>query len=234
VSTETRDRVAGERPPPGRPAWRPLALFGLAMVAVLVVAVLAGSLVGSTSTPAEDSVDVGFAQDMSVHHRQAVEMAAWERDNTRDPRLKQLAYDIESTQNQQIGRMQGWLGLWEMPALPTGGHMAWMADDPSMTGMAGHSGMDMSGGVDRMPGMATSEDLRRLRTTTGPAMDVVFLQLMLRHHQGGASMLEYGRDHGETAEVRNLATQMLTSQGAETQLMQSLLAQRGGTPLPMN
>lgn len=204
-------------------------MFGLAMAAVLVIAVLAGSLVGSTSTPDADSVDVGFAHDMSVHHRQAVEMAAWERDNTRDPALKQLAYDIESTQNQQIGRMQGWLGLWEMPALPTGKHMTWMADDPSMA-MAGH---DMAGGVDRMPGMATSDDLRRLRTTTGPAMDVVFLQLMLRHHQGGASMLQYGRDHAETAEVRNLADQMLTAQSAETQLMTSLLAQRGAKPLPL-
>lgn len=232
MSTDTRDQVAPERPKPERPAWRSVAVFGLAMVAILVIAVMAGSLVGSTSTPSEDSVDVGFAQDMSVHHRQAVEMAAWERDNTADPALKQLSYDIESTQNQQIGRMQGWLGLWEMPALPTGKHMTWMADDPSMS-MGGHSGMDMSGGVDRMPGMATSDDLRRLRTSTGKAMDVVFLQLMLRHHQGGASMLQYGRDHAETAEVRNLAGQMLTSQSAETQLMQSLLAQRGAKPLPL-
>jgi len=230
TDTGTRDRAGADRPAPGRSSWRPVAAFGLAMVALVVIAVMAGSLVGSTSTPDADSVDVGFAQDMSVHHRQAVEMAAWERDNTRDPALKQLAYDIESTQNQQIGRMQGWLGLWEMPALPTGKHMAWMADD---TAMAGHSGMDMTGGVDRMPGMATSDDLRRLRTTTGPAMDVLFLQLMLRHHLGGASMLQYGRDHGETAEVRNLADQMLTAQGAETQLMQSLLAQRGGKPLPL-
>ena len=32
--------------------------------------------------------------------------------------------------------------------------------------------------------------------------------------------------------MRNLAGQMLTSQSAETQLMQRLLAQRGGKPLP--
>ena len=57
-------------------------------------------------------MDVGFAQDMSVHHQQAVQMASWERDHTTDPALKQLAFDIETTQLQQIGRMQGWLGLW--------------------------------------------------------------------------------------------------------------------------
>ncbi|MBA3907893.1 MAG: DUF305 domain-containing protein, partial [Pseudonocardiales bacterium] len=77
--------------------------------------------------PVAGSVDVGFAQDMTVHHQQAVEMAGWERDHTRDPALYQLAYDIESTQTQQIGRMQGWLGLWDAAAFPTGGHMAWMS-----------------------------------------------------------------------------------------------------------
>ena len=62
--------------------------------------------------PAADSVDVGFAQDMTVHHQQAVQMASWERDHTTDPELKQLAADIEATQTSQIGRMQGWLELW--------------------------------------------------------------------------------------------------------------------------
>ena len=34
-------------------------------------------------------------------------MASWERDHTTDPALKQLAFDIETTQLQQIGRMLG-------------------------------------------------------------------------------------------------------------------------------
>ncbi|MEQ3550839.1 DUF305 domain-containing protein [Pseudonocardia nematodicida] len=217
-------------PAPERPAWRnPLTITfaALAVVAVLVAGLAVRGAFGPYA-PEPGSVDVGFAQDMSTHHRQAVEMASWERDRTTDPRLRQLAFDIESTQNQQIGRMQGWLALWNAPNLPTGGHMAWMADSSH-----GHSpGAPES--LARMPGMATTEDLARMRATPEPELDVVFLQLMLRHHEGGVSMLEYARDHADTAEVRNLATQMLASQVPEAELMRGMLAERGAEPLPMN
>ncbi len=173
-------------------------------------------------------MDVGFAQDMSVHHQQAVQMASWERDHTTDPALKQLAFDIETTQLQQIGRMQGWLGLWGMAADPPGGkHMAWMASpDHSHSATAG-------GGVDTMPGMATSDQLRALRAASGDQMDVLFLQLMLRHHEGGVIMLQYASEHASVPEVRNLAAQMLSAQSSESEYLKQLLAARGGTPIPL-
>ena len=180
----------------------------LAAVGLLLLGAAAGLLIGlpgssATSTPAADSVDVGFAQDMSVHHQQAVQMASWERDHTTDPAVKQLAFDIETTQLQQIGRMQGWLGLWGMAADPPGGkHMAWMASPDHS-----HSATP-TGGVDSMPGMATSDQLRALRAASGDQMDVLFLQLMLRHHEGGVIMLQYASEHASVPEVRNLAAQM--------------------------
>ena len=214
-----------------RSGWaRPLIVV-LAAVGLLLFGAAAGLLIrlpgsAATSTPAADSVDVGFAQDMSVHHQQAVQMASWERDHTTDPALKQLAFDIETTQLQQIGRMQGWLGLWDMAADPPGGrHMAWMATADHM-----HS---TTGGVETMPGMATSDQLRSLRAASGEQMDVLFLQLMLRHHQGGVLMLQYASDHASVPEVRNLAAQMLSSQTSEGEYLTQLLAARGGTPLPL-
>jgi uncharacterized protein (DUF305 family) len=173
-------------------------------------------------------VDVGFAQDMSEHHQQAVQMASWERDHTTDPALKQLAFDIETTQLQQIGQMQGWLALWGAAADPPGGkHMASMSS-PDHAQMAAPSD-----GVDTMPGMATSDQLRALRAASGPQLDVLFLQLMLRHHQGGVVMLQYGADHASVPEVRNLAAQMLSSQTSESEYIEQLLTARGGTPLPL-
>ncbi|SFO64667.1 protein of unknown function, partial [Pseudonocardia ammonioxydans] len=165
--------------------------------------------------------------------RQAVEMASWARDHSTDPRVRQLAFDIETTQNRQAGIMQGWLGLWDAPTLPTGGHMAWMATGMNPSG-DGTAAMTADGSMSRMPGMATAEELARLRATPPPQLDVVFLQLMLRHHEGGTSMLQYGRDHADTSDVRNLASQMLTAQTAESQLMTSLLLARGAQPLPMD
>ena len=177
--------------------------------------------------PGLDSVDVGFAQDMSEHHQQAVQMASWERDHTTDPALKQLAFDIETTQLQQVGQMQGWLAVWGAPTdSPGGKHMAWMASGD-------HAHMATSTGVDTMPGMAGPDQLRALRAASGAPLDVLFLQLMLRHHQGGGVMLQYGADHASVPEVRNLAAQMLSSQTSESEYMTQLLGARGGTPLPL-
>jgi uncharacterized protein (DUF305 family) len=156
-------------------------------------------------------------------------MASWERDHTTDPALKQLAFDIETTQLQQIGQMQGWLALWGAAADPPGGkHMAWMASADHV-----HMSLSPGAGVDTMPGMATSDQLRALRAASGPQLDVLFLQLMLRHHQGGVIMLQYGADHASVPQVRNLAAQMLSAQTSESEYIEQLLTARGGTPLPL-
>nr|WP_308259567.1 DUF305 domain-containing protein [Pseudonocardia sp. H11422] len=214
---------------------RVLVLLGGAL-ALLLLGAAAGLLIGLPGStpprPAPGSVGVGFAQDMTAHHEQAVQMAAWERDHTDDPVLRQLAYDIETVQIAQIGRMQGWLELWGASGLPVGGqHMAWMSGDSGHS----HSGMATTdgGGVASMPGMASTEELRALRAATGTELDVLFLQLMLRHHQGGVSMLEYGAQHAEQPAVRNLAAQMLSSQSSESTYLMQLLTERGGQPLPL-
>lgn len=210
-----------------------LLVLGGAALALFLLGAAAGVLIGipgapKTDAPAAGSVDVGFAQDMSVHHEQAVEMASWERDHTSDPRLRQLAFDIETGQSRQIGQMQGWLALWDAAPLPSGPHMSWMAED------AGHDGMSagMDPGSDRMPGMATSDELKRLRASSGKSLDVLFLQLMLRHHQGGASMLSYGAQYAAVADVRTMARKMLAAQEMESHYLRELLAEHGAAPLP--
>jgi uncharacterized protein (DUF305 family) len=231
VSSPTRAPV----PESGREQearWiRPVLAVAVAL-GLLLLGAAGGLLIGlpgssSSEVPAADSVDVGFAQDMSVHHQQAVEMASWERDHTTDPVLAQLASDIEATQTGQIGRMQGWLELWNAASLPTGGHMAWMTEPTH-----DHNTTPAAGGVATMPGMASPEELTALRAASGPQLDVLFLQLMLRHHEGGAAMLQYGAEHAAVPQVRNLAAQMLSSQSAESDYLRQLLAQRGAQPLP--
>jgi uncharacterized protein (DUF305 family) len=219
--------------PPARPEprWvRPFVAVAVAVVLLLVGATGGMLLRLPSATPEPGAVDIGFSQDMTVHHLQAVSMAAWERDHTSDPVLIQLATDLERTQNNQIGQMQGWLALWDAPALPLGGHMAWMDEGA----MHVHGVPDVEGGgVAAMPGMASQEDLTRLRASSGTALDVLFLQLMLRHHQGGVEMLAYGAENASVPQVRNLAAQMLGAQTSEVEYLTQLLTERGGTPLPL-
>ncbi|MFC9790570.1 DUF305 domain-containing protein [Rhodococcus sp. NPDC127528] len=196
------------------------------------------------ATPVAGSVDVGFAQDMTVHHNQAVEMAAIAIANASDPMVRDLAYDILTTQQNQIGQMTGWLSLWNQPLLPTGDYMTWMTSDADGHGMSGHAGMDhgtsatattgSQPGSAMMPGMASSEDMAALRQARGPAADVLFLQLMLRHHQGGVPMMEYGAAHAEVPTVRALAQTMVDTQQSESTRMTQLLTEKGAAPLPMN
>lgn len=197
-------------------------------------------LTDSNSSAEPNAVDIGFAQDMTVHHNQAIEMAAVELTTTTDPQVKNLAYDILTTQQNQVGQMQGWLSMWDEAPLPTGGYMGWMEDDGTghahdgMEGMEGMSDMHHSGPTNKMPGMATSEDLAALRTARGTELDVKFLQLMLRHHEGGLPMMEYGAAHADVSVVRELAQTMVATQQSEAKTMTDMLAARGAAPLPMN
>ena len=82
--------------------------------------------------------------------------------------------------------------------------------------------------------MASSEELAALRAARGTELDVLFLQLMLRHHQGGLPMMEYGAQYASTDVVRNIAQKMVDTQTGESELITSMLTERGGQPLPMN
>lgn len=209
-----------------------------ALVAVLLVGAAGGMLISTArgsddAAPSAESVDVGFAQDMRVHHLQAVTMAGIERDNTSDPILQGFAFDVESTQLAQSSEMAGWLTVWGQPQLPEVGapYMAWMSEGGTHTHSDGEGGRT-TGAVARMPGMATSDELNKLRKLSGKELDVFFLQLMLRHHEGGLEMAQYAADHAARGYVRNLADKIVQSQENEADMMKSYLAERGAQPLP--
>jgi uncharacterized protein (DUF305 family) len=224
--------------------WVRVALVCGAVLALLLLGAAAGLLLSQprassdTLVPSPDSVAVGFCQDMTVHHRQAVRMAGIVRDRTTDPAVKGVAFDIETNQIEQIGRMQGWLNLWGRDPLPVAGHMAWMGGAAALHGHSApvsptSAAADVNGGaVAVMPGMASDAELTRLGQLSGRDLDVLFLQLMIRHHQGGLTMLSYAADHSEIGVVRNLAAQMIVAQTHEVDMLTTMLTERGATPLP--
>jgi uncharacterized protein (DUF305 family) len=202
-----------------RPRWL-LAVLGVVCAIALLgaggaLAVLTG--VGADRAPAVDSVDAGFARDMATHHDQAVQMAQVVRDNSTDPAVRLLAFDIETGQLAQIGQMHGWLDAWGQTGQSDIPQMAWM----------GHS---VAQG-ELMPGMATQAELAKLRGLRGRAMDVYFLQLMIRHHKGGVEMAQYGAAHASKTYVRTMASAIVTAQQNEVVTMEQMLRERGAQPL---
>lgn len=204
----------------------------MAVLLVVGLAVVggAGYLLGrSASPPADDSVEAGFARDMQVHHAQAVEMSLIVREKSSDPALRAMAYDVITSQQQQIGQMYAWLDGWGLPQTSSRAPMAWMS------GM-GHSGMaGMPSGSDsmkmlpdsRMPGMASAADLARLKEADGRAAAVLWLQLMIPHHQAGVMMAEAAIQKSSDPQVVKLANAIRTAQLAEIDQMRQMLNDRG-------
>ncbi len=197
------------------------------LVAVVVVAIVAAFFAGRQSRDAPDrspqpsAVDTGFAQDMATHHEQAVLMAILALGRARTA-VRGIAEAILTNQSQEIGLFRGWLRLWGEPGVAP--HpMAWMGHS-----MAGMPGMKASS----MPGMATPAQLDRLYRLQGKAFDVLFLKLMIRHHQGGLLMTKAVLADRILPTTRTAAQSISAEQIEDIGTMRALLAADGGTPLP--
>ncbi len=187
----------------------PLILL-LAAAAVLLAA-LALWLYLTSAEPGDESAEAGFARDMSVHHAQAVEMAEIVRDKTESEEVRLLAADMALTQQGQIGRMQGWLDVWSLPATGAKPAMSWM-------------GHPTEG---RMPGMASPGEIERLRNAPPEEAEVMFFRLMIPHHQAAVPMAEAVMQRTDRPEVENLAGAIVASQKGEIEVMRGMLEERG-------
>lgn len=216
MTTETRTTDKGVLAPRGRRLT-----VVLAVVLLLATAGYAAFSTLRPGGPGPESAEAGFARDMSTHHGQAVKMSFTVRDQTKDPAVRLLAYDIINTQSAQIGMMTAWLDRWKAPKVDPGGPMRWMS------GHGGHTAATTT-----MPGMATREQLRELEGARDRDAEVRFLRLMIAHHRGGVSMAQAILTRTDDEQVRRLARSMVVGQRSEIELMTRMLGERGASPAP--
>lgn len=212
------------------PRRSPVVVLAACLVAAALGAAAALVFSNAGGPPGDDSPEAGFARDMSVHHAQAVEMATIIRDRTDDLTVRTLAYDILTSQQQQIGQMYAWIRSWELPQLSDRTAMVWMSgmDHSGMSGSDADHTMAMSLLPDgRMPGMASAEEMAELRSAEGRAAEIQFLRLMIVHHRSGVMMAQAALDLCEEDQVLELARSMATAQAAEIHTMTDLLEERG-------
>ena len=203
-----------------------------ALAAVLILLIVGAALRPivlpdkHSATPVLDATEIGFAQDMTAHHQQAIQIVA-RLDPGVDPPIVRLARQIDQSQRVEIGTMLGWLRL--ANAAPTSGRpMVWMKS----ADMTAHEHGDTGAATPPMPGMATMAELDRLSAAHGHDAEVLFLQLMYRHHQGGIAMARAADRQIASGPVKEQARSMLVAQSQETGLMALLLEQRDARPLP--
>ncbi|GAB2984128.1 DUF305 domain-containing protein [Amycolatopsis acidiphila] len=198
-------------------------LVGMALAVLTLGAVLAGcgggtttghdmsSMSGSaTKAPAagqgdHNPADVAFAQQMIPHHQQALDMAKLVSSRTTNTKVVDLAGRIEKAQDPEIQQMTGWLSTWGAAA----------------------NGMNMPGMTSGqpMPGMMNYTDMTKLQGMKGAEFDRMWLQMMIRHHQGAIDMAKTELAQGSNTDAKTLAQKIIDGQQAEITEMNGLLGQ---------
>ncbi|MET7769385.1 DUF305 domain-containing protein [Nocardia sp. NPDC005366] len=197
------------------------ALLGAAAASVLFLLVLGAAMrplvVPETAAPTTvlTPTEVGFAQDMTGHHQQALILVERLAADV-DPTVRRLADQIADAQRMEIGMMLGWLRL--AGATPTNPHpMAWMP--------TGHH----TAASTTMPGMATRADLDALTRVRGAEAEAMFLRLMYRHHQGGIAMAQAFDQLSTGGPVEHAARDMISTQSQESGVIGLLITRHGAT-----
>lgn len=192
---------------------------GIALSRVIAIVVVAcfftaalGYFVGVGRPPADDSVDVGFYQDMTAHHEQAVQMALIELANGENSIVRGFAQEIVIFQQWEMGRMHERLLDWGVLVPRSDTAMAWM-------------GMPVPRAA--MPGLATEDQMAALRAAKGADADALFLDLMAEHHRGGAHMAAYAAANARDPDVRALAAKMERNQSVEINEFRQTAARLG-------
>jgi uncharacterized protein (DUF305 family) len=157
--------------------------------------------------PEASAADVAFMQAMIHHHAQALRMARYVPDRADGRGLPLFAKRLEISQEDEIRLMARWL--------EARGEQAFVHD-------AG----------DLMPGMLTEAELDRLEAARGSAFNRLFLEGMLRHHQGALTMVDdlYEAGAGLEPEIDAFARHVVGDQQIEIGRMETMLQELAQQP----
>jgi uncharacterized protein (DUF305 family) len=154
--------------------------------------------------------DAQFFRQMIGHHAQALEMTKLVPSRSSRNDLKLLSQRIDVSQQDEIALMRQWLQQ-RGEALP--------ASDAQHHAAMGHGRL--------MPGMLSAAELERLAKANGTEFDRLFLEGMIRHHEGAITMVKnlFGtQGAAQETETYRFATDVEADQRAEIARMRALLA----------
>ena len=167
------------------------------MEKVILVAISALLISGCSTSSQSDSEyssnDIAFAEMMIPHHEQAIEMSEIAKLNTSNPKILQLAKQIKDAQLPEIKVMKSWTGV---NASMHTGHM--------------------------MDGMLSKDEIATFRSRKEKEFDSLFLQGMIKHHEGAILMAQAVVD-SKNKNVANLASSIINTQELEILQMKELL-----------
>jgi uncharacterized protein (DUF305 family) len=155
-----------------------------------------------------NSADADFVAMMIPHHYQALLMSRMAPTQAGDQAVRSIAGNIEAEQGLEITTMQSWQSQHGLEVTNAQQSYEEMVQDPMMV---------------EMMGMASPEQMAALSASQGAAFDVLFLRLMIRHHQGALDMITEVLTNGTDDLLRQWANDMYVTQQAQINWMQDLL-----------
>ena len=180
--------------------------FGLAAILVLTVSPAAAAQ-ADPARPRHTKADVEFMQGMIAHHAQAIVMSDLVPSRTTRVPIRMLAERITVSQRDEIKLMGTWLQDHHGTA-------------PSPDSHQMHSAATL------MPGMLTADQIAELGAATGAEFERLFLEFMIRHHEGALTMvagLFATPGAGQEVDVFRFASDVDADQRAEIRRMRALL-----------
>jgi uncharacterized protein (DUF305 family) len=163
--------------------------------------------------------DAQFMRGMMMHHAQALEMTALRPTRSNADDLRLLALRIEISQADEIAMMKDWLKARGLPV-----------DDPhAHHGAAADSAPAASDHMQLMPGMLTPAEMARLAGANGVEFERLFLELMIKHHDGALVMVRdlfASADAAQESDVFAFASEVEADQAAEIGRMAAMLRER--------
>lgn len=161
---------------------------------VMITALLLSGCAASTQSNSEySSDDIAFAEMMIPHHEQAIEMSEIAFLNTTNPDVLKLAQEIKDAQSPEIDLMMSWTGV---KASTHAGHM--------------------------MDGMLSQNELSDLREAKEKEFDRLFLEGMIKHHEGAIEMAQ-DVAASKNKDVADLSAAIIRAQELEIAKMKELL-----------
>jgi uncharacterized protein (DUF305 family) len=152
------------------------------------------------------AADARFMQGMIGHHAQALEMTDLLASRTASDNMRKLALRIEVSQADEIKMMRGWLEVrgQEVPN-EHAHHMH---------------------GATLKPGMLTPQEMDRLSGASGAEFDRLFLEFMIKHHEGALIMVKElfaTPGAGQESEIFAFASDVDADQRMEIDRMRGML-----------
>jgi uncharacterized protein (DUF305 family) len=165
------------------------------LVLFILAALLSGCATGDSSETSFSADDQMFAAMMIPHHEQAIQMSELALLNSTDPEILALANEIKAAQGPEIEQMKSW------GSSMMGSHAGHMMDE----------------------GMLTDDEIEQLKSARGAEFNRLFLEGMIKHHQGAIQMAEMIIDSAND-EASQLGKNIVESQSAEIERMRQLLS----------